>query len=173
MPTELSLLPAYVRKGRKCLPLWTNSMYWLQWSRWNEDIVTYLGVCVTYRRVLDWWPDLLHTYTTCYYTSQTTIWHTMSSLLHHLRLPIPEIPSIIPQLLLNFLILNWNRSACLGSSLYPQKTLSLNNSSIVGRCCGNVFTKQLPRNVRLLWLHYSGLQESRIYTSTPPYAFIV
>jgi hypothetical protein len=24
---------------------------------------------------------------TCYYNSQTTIWHTMSSLLNHLRLP--------------------------------------------------------------------------------------
>jgi hypothetical protein len=34
-----------------------------------------------------WWPDLVHTYTACYYTSQTTIWHTMSSLLNHLRLP--------------------------------------------------------------------------------------
>jgi hypothetical protein len=42
-------------------------------------IVTYLGACVTYWRFLDWRPDLLHPYTTCYYTSQTTIWHTISS----------------------------------------------------------------------------------------------
>jgi hypothetical protein len=33
---------------------------------------------VTYRRVLNWWPDLLHTYTAYYYTSQITIWHTVS-----------------------------------------------------------------------------------------------
>jgi hypothetical protein len=47
-------------------------------------------VCVTYRRVFDWWPDLLHTYTACYYTSHSTIWHIMSSLFHHLRLPSQE-----------------------------------------------------------------------------------
>jgi hypothetical protein len=47
-----------------------------------NNTVTYLGVCVTYRRVLDW-SDLLHTYRTCYHTSQTTIWHTVSSLLYH------------------------------------------------------------------------------------------
>jgi hypothetical protein len=53
----------------------------------NMNIVTYLGVCMPYRRDLDG-PDLLHTYTTCYCTSQTTICHTVSSL-HHLRLPSP------------------------------------------------------------------------------------
>jgi hypothetical protein len=37
------------------------------------------GVCVTYRRVWDWWPDLLRTYATCYYTSQTTVWHAVCS----------------------------------------------------------------------------------------------
>jgi hypothetical protein len=35
------------------------------------NTLTYLGVCVTYRRVLGWWRDLLYSYTTCYYTSQT------------------------------------------------------------------------------------------------------
>jgi hypothetical protein len=60
-------------------------------------IVTYLGVCVTYRRVLEWWPDLLRTYATCYYSSQTIMWHTMSSLLHHLRLPFQETPSVLIQ----------------------------------------------------------------------------
>jgi hypothetical protein len=54
----------------------------------------YLGVCVTYRWGLDWWPDLLHIYT-YHYTSQTTIWHTMSSLLHHFRLPSQKAHSII------------------------------------------------------------------------------
>jgi hypothetical protein len=34
-------------------------------------IVTYFGMCVTYRRSLDWWPDLFGTYATCYYVSQT------------------------------------------------------------------------------------------------------
>jgi hypothetical protein len=63
-----------------------------------EYIVTIFVVCVTYRRVLDWWPDLLHTYTPCYYISQTTIWHTITSLLYHLRLSSPETPSIkIPE----------------------------------------------------------------------------
>jgi hypothetical protein len=49
-------------------------------------------VYVTYksRRILDWWADLLHTYTPCYYTSQTTIWHTMSPLLQHFRIPQPS-----------------------------------------------------------------------------------
>jgi hypothetical protein len=32
-----------------------------------------------YRQVLDWWLDLLHTYTTCYYTSQIATRHSMSS----------------------------------------------------------------------------------------------
>jgi hypothetical protein len=36
-----------------------------------------LEVCVTYWWVLDWWPDLLHTYKTCYYTSQTTMKHCL------------------------------------------------------------------------------------------------
>jgi hypothetical protein len=37
--------------------------------------------------------DLLRPYITCYYISQTTIWHTTSSLLHNLRLPPEESPS--------------------------------------------------------------------------------
>jgi hypothetical protein len=52
-------------------------------------------VCETYRLALNWWPDLLHIYTTCYYISQTTIWHTVSSLRHHIRLPPQETPSIL------------------------------------------------------------------------------
>jgi hypothetical protein len=58
-------------------------------------IVMHLEVCVIYRRVLDWWPDLLHTYTIWYYTSQTTIWHITSFLLHHIRLPSPVTPSVL------------------------------------------------------------------------------
>jgi hypothetical protein len=38
-----------------------------------------IRVFVTIKRGLDWWPDLLHTYTTCYYTSQTTIIHYVFS----------------------------------------------------------------------------------------------
>jgi hypothetical protein len=55
---------------------------------------------------------------------------------------------------------------CLRSSLYslgadPLKTSSLNNGSKVGRCQGNVFTtEQLPSNVHILWLQYSGFQAS-------------
>jgi hypothetical protein len=48
----------------------------------------------------------------------------------------------------------------MASGWTPQKTQSLNNSSIVGRCRGNVFTEQLPSHVRLLWLHYAGFQTS-------------
>jgi hypothetical protein len=43
----------------------------------------------------------------------------------------------------------------------PQKTSSLNYSSIVGHCRGNVLTEQLPSNGCLLWLHHSGFQASR------------
>jgi hypothetical protein len=42
----------------------------------SQNIVTYSGLCVTYRRVLDRWPNFSHTYTTCYHTLRTT------SLLH-------------------------------------------------------------------------------------------
>jgi hypothetical protein len=48
----------------------------------RDNIVTCLGVCITCRWVMDWWPDLLHTYTTYCYTSQTTVWHIISSLLN-------------------------------------------------------------------------------------------
>jgi hypothetical protein len=80
-------------------------------------------MCVTYWRVLDWWPDLLHIYTTCYYTSQTTIWHTMSSLLNHLRLPSQETPSIFIQPALDPRYITSGRP--------PQKTPFPNNSSII------------------------------------------
>jgi hypothetical protein len=55
-------------------------------------------------------------------------------------------------------------SSCLRSSLYslgedPQKTPSLNVSSIVGLCRGNVFTEQLLFG-HLLWFHYSGFRAS-------------
>jgi hypothetical protein len=46
-------------------------------------------------RVLYWWPDLSHIYTACYYTSQSTIWHTMSSLFYHLRGPSQDTRSIL------------------------------------------------------------------------------
>jgi hypothetical protein len=42
-------------------------------------ISIYLGVCVTYRRVLDIWPDLLHTYKTCCFIPQTTMTHHVFS----------------------------------------------------------------------------------------------
>jgi hypothetical protein len=113
--------------------------------------ITYLRVYVTYRRVLDWWPDLLHTYTTFYHNSHTTIKHIMSSLRHHLRLP----PQELPQLFFNYsiiLIPQSNHSAGLGHLLYrlradPQKAPSLSNSSIVAPCCGNVFTAQFPMDI--------------------------
>jgi hypothetical protein len=59
--------------------------------------------------------------------------------------------------------LNLSLNSILRSSLYNlgvdlQKTPSLNNSSIVGRCRWNVFTDQLPSNGRLLWFNYSGYQ---------------
>jgi hypothetical protein len=41
-----------------------------------------------------------------------------------------------------------------------RNTTSLNNTSIVLRCCGSVFAEPLPSSGRLLWLHYSGLQTS-------------
>jgi hypothetical protein len=67
------------------------------WGLFVLYIVTYLGVCVTQtsRRVSDWWPDLSHTNTASYYTSQTTIWKTMSPLLQHLRLRPQETPSTL------------------------------------------------------------------------------
>jgi hypothetical protein len=97
--------------------------------------VTYLEVCVTYRQGLNWWPDLLLTDTTCYYTWQTTTWRTVWSLFHHLRLPPQETPSITP-LLVN-LISQTKHSSGLVFSLYSlgkdqQKTPSLNNSSFLG-----------------------------------------
>jgi hypothetical protein len=36
-------------------------------------------MCVTSRQVFDWWLDLLHTYTTCYYTSQIYVFSSPSS----------------------------------------------------------------------------------------------
>jgi hypothetical protein len=36
-------------------------------------------VVLTSRPCMSWWPDLLHTYTTCYYTSQTVVWDTVFS----------------------------------------------------------------------------------------------
>jgi hypothetical protein len=104
-------------------------------------------------------------YTTCYYTSQTTIWHTMSSLLHYLRLPSQKdsLNSI------SVSELYYDRrsfgQSVLVSSLYnlwadPQKTPPLSNSFIAGRCSLNVFTEQLPSNGLLLWPHYSGFQAS-------------
>jgi hypothetical protein len=253
------------------------------------NTVTYLGVCVTYGRVLDWWPDLLHTYTTCYCTSQTTIWHAMScvliifdlrlkrlppfwfsesELLYNWRLTADQLvlaptpwdprpvflfqmsicgyspyatsslkrgwicrlqlllvlastvilgsespgthdhillsqirnspnlegqvpylyppgtrrPSYIPRhwvpfrRLLRFVgpLRRYSNPpsygilpavSCLRSSLYslgadPQKTPSLNDSSNVERCRGNVFTEQMPSNGCFLWLHYSSFQAS-------------
>jgi hypothetical protein len=62
-------------------------------SHFVRQIVTYLRACVTYRRVLDWLPDLLHIYTTYYYTLQPTIWHIISFLLHHLQLLSPGTQS--------------------------------------------------------------------------------
>jgi hypothetical protein len=111
-----------------------------------------LGCCVTYKWVLNWRPGLLHTYTTCYYTLQTTTWHAMSSLLHHLRLPSQETPSV--------LLLSCLRSSLDSLGTKPRKTPSLDNNSIVGRCRGNEFTRQLPSNRYLLWLYYSGSQET-------------
>jgi hypothetical protein len=49
---------------------------------------------------------------------------------------------------------------CISPGQPPQKTPSLNNTSIVGHCRGNVFAEQLPSNGRLIWLHSSGLQPS-------------
>jgi hypothetical protein len=42
----------------------------------------------------------------------------------------------------------------------PTENAVSNSTSIVGHNNGNMFTEPLPSNVRLLWLHYSGLQES-------------
>jgi hypothetical protein len=84
-------------RWRQCVPPKCRLTFNVLHGVISLNTVTYLGVCLTYRRVLDSWPDLLHTYTTCYYTSQTTIWHTtcISSLFHHLRLPPQETPSIL------------------------------------------------------------------------------
>jgi hypothetical protein len=101
---------------------------------WWKHIVTYLGVCVTYRLVLDWWPDLLHTYGTCYHTSQTTLWHTVPSFLHHLRLPPQEILNSIPAA--------WDpRHIALGR---PQKENTVSQQFIY--CHRAVFTSSLHRN---------------------------
>jgi hypothetical protein len=136
----------------------------------------YLGLCVTYRRILDWWPDLLHTYTTCSYTSQTTIWHTVSSLLHHLRLPPQENPSII-------FSAAWDLRYT-ASGRPQQKTPFPNNSSTIIEVClprrykeavvllllrscsfsGNLFTESLPSNERLFSLfRLSGVMSQYLY----------
>jgi hypothetical protein len=70
---------------------------------------------------------------TCYYASQTTVWHTMSSLLHHLRLPPPETRSVLPAAWDPRYIASWRSQ---------QNTPSPNNSSIVIEC----FTSLLHRN---------------------------
>jgi hypothetical protein len=61
----------------------------------TKNAVMWWGVYETYGQVLDWCPNLLHNYTTCYYTSQTTIWYNMSSVLYHLQLPSQETPWIL------------------------------------------------------------------------------
>jgi hypothetical protein len=70
-------------------------------------ILSRLRGCVTIRRFLDWWPDLLHTCTTCYCTSQTTIRHTASFLLHHLRLPNQETNCLLGTRELWLTLLGW------------------------------------------------------------------
>jgi hypothetical protein len=114
---------------------------------------TYLRVWVTYRRVLDWWPDL------CTLIQLVTTLHKPYNTLCLLFSVIfDSLLKRLPQLFLNYsiiLIPQSNHSAGLGSSLYrlgedPQKTPSLSNSSIVGPCRGNVFTANVPRNGHLL-----------------------
>jgi hypothetical protein len=96
--------------------------------------VTYLGVCVTYRRVLDWWPDLLHTHTTCFCTSQTAIWHTISS---------PSSSTAISRDFLSYLI-------CQRSSLYTLGGGGGHRENTVSQqflhCYRGVFTLPLHRN---------------------------
>jgi hypothetical protein len=98
-------------------------------------MITCLEVCVAYRRGLDWWPNLWHTYTTCYYTSQTTIWHTISS---------PSLTAVSRDFL-NF------DSSYLRSALYslradPQKTTFLSFSQQFLYCYRGVPTSPLHRN---------------------------
>jgi hypothetical protein len=124
-------------------------------------------MCVTYIRVLNWWQDLLHTYTTCYYTSQTTIWLTMSSLLHQLRLLPQENPSILTTNSLLQTILHitsrheTHRKHCLPTiPLLLQgvftSPLHINGSSIVGAC---TFPRE-PVYCRCLAMNYSDFQAS-------------
>jgi hypothetical protein len=95
-----------------------------------------------------------------------------------LQLPIISLPSLLNYLcraLLSTAILNWLSqllSAGLGSSLYSLGTDASEDTvfSVIAqqyldcclriRCRGNVFTKSLPSNECLLWLHYSGFQAS-------------
>jgi hypothetical protein len=90
-------------------------------------IVTYLGVCMTYGWVFDWWQDLLHTCTACYYTSRTPIWQTVFSSSSSLTAISTDSVNCISQLAWDPRYIAWGRP--------QQKTLFPNNSSIVIEVC--------------------------------------
>jgi hypothetical protein len=99
---ELSLaVPLHVNKGNQHDD--GNSIYWrilnTVTSKYEE-----LPKSILSRgrgdnwRASDWMIGFIDTLCLCYYVSQTTIRHILSSFLNHLRLPPQETPSIIPQL---------------------------------------------------------------------------
>jgi hypothetical protein len=68
------------------------------------------------------------------------------------QLPTPETLSI-------FLSAAWDPRYIVSGRTHRKQCLST-IVSLLGVVAGNMFTEQLPNNVRLLWLHYSGFQES-------------
>jgi hypothetical protein len=131
----------------------------IDWTNWEiqamiVEFSSYChmqGVCVAYKRVLVWWPHLVHTCTTCYYNWQPTLWHAMSS-------PVSSTAIFRDSL---------NSLSCLRSSLYtigaaPTENTFSNNTYIVClpiRCLetgssiaarvrfrGNIFTEPLLSN---------------------------
>jgi hypothetical protein len=91
----------------------------------------------------------------------SALWNSNSCSYCHAFVNVRDLQTVFGFMTV-FIALLYN---CLRSSLYSlkadtQKISSLNNSSIVGRCRGKVFTKHFPSNGRLLWLHYSGFQVS-------------
>jgi hypothetical protein len=110
------------------------------------------------------WPDLLHTYTTCCYTSQTTIWRTISSLLHHLRLLPQETPSILssqPPEILVILQPRYGPDRKRRFQQYPYCCLPipcLETGSFIVACMFISAGTCLP--IRCLAMNYSGFQAS-------------